>query len=605
MRRRGQITLFVIVAIVIVVAVALIFLFRDTLSDDNISENVQPIKEKLMSCLEKDVELGVSFLESNGGYIEGPEFESGNRLNPSSSKLSFGGFEIPYWGYLSGSSLYKEQIPTKEFMEDELENFLEKSIMNCDFDEFGGQGFIIKKENPVVKVKISDDYVDVNMDLSLSVTKGENFYALNNHEMRVDSNLGFLYDSAVSLYEKQKKEMFLENYGVDVLRLYLPVDGVELTCSPLIWNAESLYSEFKDALSVNYMAITNQGKSNDYFTLDFSDDVEISFLYSSNWPTYFEVSPTDDGVMVSKPVGNERGMGILGFCYVPYHYIYDAKYPVLVRLEKDSEIFQFPIISFIEGNLPREAKKSDSFSSEQVDICQYKNTKIKVNIYDSSMNPLDAKVSFECFGSHCNIGSAKNGELVSEFPQCANGLLSASLNGYRDQSIVYSTMNEGSVTIVMDKEYERRVDLDFGGVEFNAIITFSSEDYSKTIVYPEEKSLKLAKGVYDVNVMVYSDSSIKFPESEKEQCVDVPRSGILGIAGMKQKECTTVVIPEQTLESALVGGGTGVLSVEEGELVTSSSIIIRGDKLKTPTSLEELHENYILVEVADLEVGLR
>jgi len=157
----------------------------------------------------------------------------------------------------------------------------------------------------------------------------------------------------------------------------------------------------------------------------------------------------------------------------------------------------------------------------------------------------------------------------------------------------------------MDKEYERRVELDFDGrYSGEGIVSISSDDFSKTIVYPEQNTVDLAAGTYDVNVMIYSDSSIRFPETEKEQCVEVPRSGVLGLAGLKETECTTVVVPEQTLENALVGGGTGVVSISESDLVSSSSLVISGEKLNTPTSLEELQENYILTDVSELEVGL-
>jgi len=140
-------------------------------------------------------------------------------------------------------------------------------------------------------------------------------------------------------------------------------------------------------------------------------------------------------MMIAEPVGNERGLGILGFCYVPYHYVYDTKYPVLIRVEKDSEVFQFPVVSYIDGNLPREARNVNSFASEEVDVCQYDNTQIEVGVYDSRANPINAEISFECFASRCNIGSTENGKLSGMFPQCANGLISVSAEGYRDEEL--------------------------------------------------------------------------------------------------------------------------------------------------------------------------
>lgn len=606
MKRKGQVTVFVIIGIMIIAALATFFIFKSSIGEERVPTYAEPIKTKFIQCLEDDISSGISFIGANGGYLFSPEFVAGNRLNPTSSKLSFAGLEIPYWSYLSASSFAKEQLPTISLMENQLADFLELRIMQCDFDEFREDGYIIKMENPSVLVSISEDFVDVDVNLDLSVEKDSDMILLNEHSLRYNSRLGYLFDMSMKLYEKQKTEMFLENYGVDTLRLYLPVDGVELTCSPLVWNAEVLYGELKDALEVNTMAIKNNGKDNDYFVIDFSEDVTTRFIYSKDWPTYFEVSPTESGTMISEPVGNERGMGILGFCYVPYHYVYNVKYPVLIQVEKDSEIFQFPVVSSIEGNLPREKRLGDVEVEEQIDMCQYKNTEFRVNLYDSDLNSIDGNISFECFGSRCEIGETVNGELKENFPQCVNGIVSVSSNGFRNKDVVYSTVENGSLMIVMDREYEKNVELDFSGPYLGrAIISFSNDDYSQSIVFPEQKSINLAKGTYDVNVMLYSDSEIQFPESEKEQCYDVPRSGVLGLAGLKTKECSTIILPAQKLSSALIGGGNTEVIINENQLFTSNSIVLVGDKLKTPTSLQELQENYVQIETSSLGVEFR
>ena len=40
---------------------------------------------------------------------------------------------------------------------------------------------------------------------------------------------------------------------------------------------------------------------------------------------------------MAEPVGNQEGMGMLGFCYVAYHFVYDLAYPVLVQVYYEDE----------------------------------------------------------------------------------------------------------------------------------------------------------------------------------------------------------------------------------------------------------------------------
>ena len=74
---------------------------------------------------------------------------------------------------------------------------------------------------------------------------------------------------------------------------------------------------------------TEEGK---YFYIDAGVSDEIRFINSKDWPRNFEVSPSEGILLVANPVGNQPGLGVLGFCYVPYHFVYNVKYPVLIQV---------------------------------------------------------------------------------------------------------------------------------------------------------------------------------------------------------------------------------------------------------------------------------
>jgi hypothetical protein len=603
---RGQVTIFIIIGIVIVAAVAVFLIFRDNLTGGNIPASIEPAYNTFLSCLEDKTKIGIDVLESQGGYIYLPEFESGNDYMPFSSQLDFLGNPIPYWYYVSGNNIQKEQIPSLNELENDLERFVEEKIIECNFDSYYEQGFEINQAEPSANVKINNDNVNILLRMDMEITFGEDNTLIQTHEANIKSNLGTLYNSAKKVYEQEKRELFLENYGIDVLRLYAPVDGVELTCSPKVWNADEIFEDLKIAIETNTLAIHNEKpstKDEEYFFFEGIDE-EVRFVNSQNWKSSFEVLPSDDNILIATPIGNQAGLGILGFCYVSYHFVYNVKYPVLIQISKGEETFQFPFAVVIQGNKPRVPLNS-SVSIGVSNLCPNKNTITTIQTYDSNFNSVDSRISYECFGESCSIGQTSGGKLTTEFPQCANGFVVANAEGFQETRYQYSTIQEGGVSIVMKKLYETNVNLEIDNADYNgeAIIYFNSEDDSKVVSYPAQKTVRLSEGDYEISVYVYKKSSIKFPESTTQECVSTIRPGIAGIFGITEKKCFDVKIPAQTVSNVLAGGGVQNYYILENDLKNSNTLKINAEGLATPTTIEQVQNNYILFEEKTLEVN--
>jgi len=611
--KRGQITIFIIIAIVLVAAAVAVFVFKDKIIPFNVPTNLEPVYNSFLLCVEEDAGVGIDLLESQGGYIELPEFEPGSRYMPFGSQLNFLGNPIPYWYYVSGNNVQKEQVPSLNDMEEQLADFVKQKVRNCVLDNYYEQGFEINLGEPEVNVVINKDNVKVDLDMNLGIKKADESVVVKTHEVSVNSQLGSLYESARNVYDYEQENLFLEKYAVDILRLYAPVDGVEITCSPLTWGADKVFDELGSAIEENTLYLKTKGgdysltkKENEYFVIDKDFGADVKFLNSKKWNSGFEVAPAEGSVLIAEPVGNQEGLGVLGFCYVPYHFVYNVRYPVLVQVSDiaNSEIFQFPVAVVLEGNNPREALDAIAEEYEDSEICENKNTLVKVNIYDSSLNPADAEITFECFGSTCTIGKTTAGSVVSEFPQCVNGYIIAESDGYKTARYLYSTIEEGSVEVILDKLYEKDVELKLDGKSYNgnAIISFVSDGNSETIVYPEQKKVELSEGQYEIRVYVYKNSSLILQATNYEQCMEVPQSGLGGLFGLTDQKCFDVEIPEQIISNALAGGGTEDYYILEFELKNSNVIEINADSLSTPKSIEDLQNNYVLFENKDLGV---
>jgi hypothetical protein len=614
--KKGQVTIFIIIAIILVAAVIVFFAFRGLFSSESFPHSIQPAYTSFLSCLQEDLIVGIDILESQGGYIYAPEYEPGSLYMPFSSQLNFLGNPIPYWYYVSGNNIQKEQVPSRTEMEKDLEKFIEGQISTCVLDSYYEQGFEIEKGLPEADVSIKKDEVEVNLKMNLVFSKDEDNAIAENHNVAVKSNLGNLYDAAREIYSYEQNNLFLETYGVDTLRLYAPVDGVEMTCAPMTWNADEVFDELENAIEANTLALKIKGgdytlndKENKYFVLDLpvsESQVNVLFLNSKNWPKSFEVTPAEGNLLIAEPIGNQQGLGILGFCYAPYHFIYDVKYPVLVQIYSGEEIFQFPLAVVIKSNKPREAlKDATAIDPGFPELCKYKNTLTSINVYDVNLNPIEADISFECFGEKCDIGKTSLSSGLNEnLPQCANGFLFAKAEGYEDARVQHSTIEEGNVEIFLDKLYDVGVNLKLDGKDYNkdAIIYFIGEESQKTILYPDSKTVELSEGQYEIQVQIYKNSSLKIEGEQTEHCVDVPRSGLGGILGLTDEQCFDIEIPEQIVSNALAGGGKENYYILESELANNGIMEIQAQSLPTPITINQLQENYILFENQDLNI---
>jgi hypothetical protein len=607
--KRGQVTIFIIIAIILVAGVVTFLWLRGSISIVNVPASIQPAYTAFISCLDDKTNLGINLLESQAGYIDLPKFEAGNSFMPFSSQLNFFGSSIPYWYYVSGNNIQKTQVPTKTNMEQSLATFINNKIRECNYDNYYEQGFNIVQAEPTAKVTINDNDVNVNLNMEMTINYKNDTTIIKNHKTTVKSKLGSLYNSAKTIYDKEQKDLFLEDYAIDNLRLYAPVDGTELTCSPKIWNADEVFDNVKDAIETNTLALSTQTPkttTEKYFYVNVPISDSARFVNSALWSNSFEVNPSDDNLMIASPVGNQQGLGILGFCYISYHFVYNIKYPVLVQVYNGDETFQFPMAVILQGNKARTATNA-SAESASTDLCPYKNTMQTISTYDTNLNSIPALISYECLGQTCLIGNSSSGTLTTKFPQCNNGYVIAKANGYQETKYLYSTVSQGSASVIMNKLYNLNINLKLNGQNYNsqAMIYFDSPTDSKVVSYPEQKAVQLIEGDYNISVYIYRNSSINFPATTQKECTKVASTGIAGLFGLTEEKCFDIKIPQQIITNSLAGGGKQDYYFFESDLKNFKSIEINAGSLSVPTSLDELQKNYLNFDTKGLEVSLK
>ncbi len=612
--RRGQVTVFVIIALVVVAVVGLFFAFRGNFLGENIPSSLQPVYSRYSECISQEVSNGVKLMQSQGGRIDIGELSYASDFSPFSSHLNFLGFKIPYWYGFSGNNLVIENVPSLSDMEEELGSFLSERVNDCDMSDFYGQGFLIEKTEASASVDIQDGLVSVIVDSPLTVSFGEDTARKTSHEVSIDSELGTLYSEAVTLYNSQRQNLFFENYALDVLQSYAPVDGVEIQCSPKIWKTSEVVNEIQNGLNSNFGSVgfsSSLGKET-YFTQNIGINEPVNILYLPGaFPSKIEVTPASQTLMIAEPVGTQEGMGIMGFCYVPYHFIYDLRFPVLVQIGNGIDNFQFPMVVNIDNNLVIDSETGAFVEeSQDIDICSFAENFVTVNTYDSYLNPIVANLSYKCFDNTCNLGETKLSSSGAVFegriPACVNGELIASAEGYVESKITFSSNSQNFAEVILQEKYPLEVEIRLDGKvvrNATAVVHFISDDFSSSAIIPDSSNIELKEGLYRIEAFVYGNSNVVIPSTRKTECFTVSRGGVAGLFGSTKEECVNVEIPATNIDYALSGGG----KLEDYYLLASElesgKIVIDVSELPKPNSLEQLQYNYEVFNTLGLEVN--
>jgi hypothetical protein len=600
-------TIFIIIALVIAAGITTFFVVRSSLQIGGISGEFQPVYDYFLTCIENSANDGTRIMGEQAGYIESPDFQAGSSYAPFSNQFSFMSTGIPYWYYVSGNGVIKEQIPSKKTMEQQLGSYIIDNL-DCDFTQFKNQGFEISLEASKASASISSNEISVNLNANLVISKGDKKARQSSHKININNNFGSLYENALKIYNKENKEMFLENYAVDALNLYAPVSGTEISCSPLIWSPYQIFENLSSALSANIQAIN---KKPGYFSIDAGVDknLKTNFIYDNNVKR-FEVWPTKGKMMIAEPVGTQPGLGAIGFCYTPYKFVYDLYFPVLIQVYDENSLFQFPVAVVINKNIPREAMPGDYIENKE-SICNKANTEIIVNAYNNNLESIEADIKLKCLNDECSLGSTKSDNLTSGLkamaPQCANAVLVASAEGYKETEYTISTNEESSADIIMNREYDLNLEVYVDNQLTNDMSVLSVSEngnFLKSVSYPSTKEIKLGEGNYEFELKVYRQSSINIPAVNKKQCVQVPKSGIVGLFGGSNEKCFDYTIPAQTVTNVISAGGYANQYVTENEFGKAKKIKIYASSIKIPSNVEQIPEVYDAVDKNKLSLIL-
>ena len=615
MGKKGQVTMFIILGIVIVAAVASIFVFKDYLIKNefereaaklDLGEEAVPVYNYFKDCIADIAFDGIDIMASQGGYLEIPDYNYPiDPALPFSNKLEvFGnsGLEVPYWFYETSNGIQELQIPTVDEMESSLNIYIENNVFECTnnftlFEEYSVRGF----DNLDVITNIEDDkvYIKAVTELTLD-NKGveqkiENVYAV------LDTDFGRLYNEANNIFDELYHSNFTEEKTIDMLVLYdeLPFSFTEFSCERKIWSKKKVIEDFKKILELNTFKYGS--KENKYFSIDADYESEVSFSYNREWPTDIEVVDEEEILKGNEITGNSLAGSFLRsvLCVNDYKFIYNVKYPVMVKLSSDVD-FIFAYQTLIKHNQAKNNLVQGTLKAQESQLCLNKIMPTQVNT-----NVGNAEINFKCFDTTCDIGfTDSSGYLFDNFPQCMNGLIIAQKDGYKKAELLTSTNRETQNILLLDKissiNFEIRIIEN--GVERgilddeDAIILFRQEDYSTSLEKGSE-AVELAEGIYEVSSIITKNKKINIPKQNIRECTSVPKPGLLGLI-FNEERCIDIDIGGFDLDAVVIGGNNFEFDFNPDD--SKSSITFYINVYGIPDNNEEIQDIFDKIEGGSL-----
>ena len=210
MAKRGQVTLFVIIAIV-VVAVALVAFLLYQQSTNKSETDVAGVKAQINDLLKTRILNDLTTVASQGGYSEVPE---GSFPTPY--------YQVAYW--LDGNETFYPSLKEVSSNVDYLNFLITDFNLNDSF-----QGYDISTGEFKSNTTILSEKVVVSINWPITIKKGSTTQTIENFEYSYNLRLGKLYDAAVytadliandTIPNKMPPEINLTIYNYENTSLY-------------------------------------------------------------------------------------------------------------------------------------------------------------------------------------------------------------------------------------------------------------------------------------------------------------------------------------------------------------------------------------------------
>jgi len=458
--KRGQITIFIILGLILLLALGYFIFVREKafMEVEQIDPEYVPVKSFVETCLYNLGRDALDILGLNGGYIYFPP-DIENDPNSYISTSPTPRFKNPYWWH-DGI----ERVPTEEFMEDQISQYVENNMPDClsEFGAFSAVYDVIEHSNLEVSVEAGESMeslVKIYTDYSIEIKDKFNktLAEIKDFDVEIPVRLHAIYTLATSIMDVENAQGFVERKVIDLITMDEEIPdtgGPEFKCGKLSWRIPDILGRIKTLMMVNFDFIKIKGTNFpadryvplpddgawdgladtynssyywNHYIFDVGDedwsDMRVSFSYDYNWELPwqqdFYIRPNDYPLLYSN---SQQGQGMLNhFCMHIWHFTYDLKFPVKVTImdEKISKNNDYTFIFAFQGSIDHNEPKRESFTSIDYEVENFvtdeefcEDNFSHVLIFASENTSAgweikDVNLTYECGRFRCPLGLTK------------------------------------------------------------------------------------------------------------------------------------------------------------------------------------------------------
>jgi len=463
MKKRGQVTLFIILGIIILIIASLLYFTKNQITAPLIPQEVAPVHNLITECLKDNAQDALFILGEQGGYINIPE----NILRDRRKHVIISSTYVkPLWYSLAGSS-----IPSEEEMTTQISNYIEEKLLKClnNFSSLKNQYEIKQISEPKVTTVLGDKDVIITLNYKIDIRNiaKNKTTRLEKFTVTLPVRLKQIYYLARRIMEYENDKHFLENITINFMAMNpnIPFTNLEFYCGTKTWYLSNIKKELQEVLKYNipYIRIKNtiyppflyservyeryrkikmkesmdkEGKltitftnkpqgtipedlyyyNNMFFDLGIGKTkLAVAFRYDPSWDLKIYAKPSKNGLLKSSYMkGFTKYLRFL--CLNFYHFTYDVVYPVEVNIRDDSAFngkgynFKFMFLVIIENNKAnREGLTTFEFTTPTYDesFCNERgNTLYEIRAIDEydGYELADVNISYLCIDTQCYLG---------------------------------------------------------------------------------------------------------------------------------------------------------------------------------------------------------
>ena len=420
MKKRGQVTLFIVIGTLVLLASGIVFYTKSStvpleqqrlIIIENLPTQFLPVNNFIENCIRDKMVKAFTKIGETGGFISLEENSIISLPDPTASSavefLPGSSLKTAYWHYMESDNscigdcsfvflpenrLYLHKKAGKVSVEEQVSGYIEESISSClELDEFEEQGFEFKAdEEPKAKTSVRDSDIVITVDYPIDVKKGQTEKTIPMFIVQLPLNFNKIYQLASTIASLESEFRFIER---DTLNLIVgfsglnkeklpPMSALDFDAGPgTTWRFSKVKENLKNMLASYMPLLQVQGTSNYNPALFQADSIgdslynygmlvpleqpypelSVDFSYINSWEPYFRLNCNGEFCRPESVTTNV--LSLVGF--KKYNFVYDLSFPVLVEIKDESALSSkgYTFRFFLESNIRRNEPMESNFIS--------------------------------------------------------------------------------------------------------------------------------------------------------------------------------------------------------------------------------------------------